>query len=480
MGQNSQHGTLPAHTMRLSDSSKVDVLVIGGGLGGLLTAASLARTGSRVLVAEQSRRLGGRFSSYQHRGYAIPTGALHYVPHGPTGVLGQELIRLGLTGLIERGNVFASVYQRGKHVVLRRPIDILRLLGPLEAMQLILLMLRLKSVKQLTEPETFGSCLRRHTKNENILSLWETFSEFALSITIDDIAYEEMRSVIKAVNNFGEPGMVKGGCANIVDHLADCLRIHGGLIFCGTEVRAINLKNGHVVSAELFDRESGQIHHVVVDNIVSNISPLETVKLLPSPHNEDLSNMLNGLPAAKGLKVHFSSNISLIPHTGIMFCVGTRRISGVVQPTNVDPTLAPPGKHLLIGFQIPKSSDLAAERELAIEDLRDIFGSDFDDHCEVLSFTVFQNEKWPVNRAKQGRDFRGSIDVKGLWFVGDAVKPEGYVMVEGVAKSSLNMVSCILQIRNNGAESLYELQHLTNGSIRSYLRRVFRRTTPTA
>jgi len=52
-----------------------DVIVIGAGVGGLCAGALLAHQGRRVLVVEQSNRVGGCCSTYDHDGYKIDIGA---------------------------------------------------------------------------------------------------------------------------------------------------------------------------------------------------------------------------------------------------------------------------------------------------------------------------------------------------------------------------------------------------------------------
>ncbi len=58
-----------------------DVVVAGGGLGGLTAANVLARNGHRVLLAEQHFQLGG-LATYFHRGRHIFDVALHGFPAG--------------------------------------------------------------------------------------------------------------------------------------------------------------------------------------------------------------------------------------------------------------------------------------------------------------------------------------------------------------------------------------------------------------
>jgi hypothetical protein len=140
---------------------------------------------------------------------------------------------------------------------------------------------------------------------------------------------------------------------------------------------------------------------------------------------------------AIGLKVHILSDVSLIPHKGIMYCLDTQRIAGMVQPTNCDPRLAPAGKHLLISHQVipPGQSDhIEQEKQLALADLHKLFGETFEKHCRVLTMSTYRGE-WPVNRSAQGADVAVDTAVQGLYLVGDAVKPSGYLMVEGVAQS---------------------------------------------
>jgi hypothetical protein len=137
---------------------------------------------------------------------------------------------------------------------------------------------------------------------------------------------------------------------------------------------------------------------------------------------------------AIGLKIHVLSDVSLIPHKGIMYCLDTQRIAGIVQPTNCDARLAPSGKHLLITHQVMQSSNVAEEKALALADLHMLFGEDFDRHCRVLTMSAYRGE-WPVNRMAQGADVSPQTSIAGLFLVGDAVKPSGYLMVEGVAQS---------------------------------------------
>src|SRR5690348_4781817 len=81
-----------------------------------------------------------------------------------------------------------------------------------------------------------------------------------------------------------------------------------------------------------------------------------------------------------------------------------------------------------------RSDDVNAEREAARADLRRLFGADFGTSVTILTMSQYRGE-WPVNRAMQGDDVSLRTSLAGLYLVGDAVKPSGYLMVEGVAQS---------------------------------------------
>ena len=51
-----------------------DAVIIGSGIGGLVSAAYLARRGVRVLVCEQHRQPGGYFTSFKRKVYTFDGG----------------------------------------------------------------------------------------------------------------------------------------------------------------------------------------------------------------------------------------------------------------------------------------------------------------------------------------------------------------------------------------------------------------------
>lgn len=73
-----------------------DVIVAGGGLGGMLAAAMLAGRGRRVLLLEREEQLGGRLRSYDVDGFVVDAGAYLW----PDAHLGAALKQAGASDFL--------------------------------------------------------------------------------------------------------------------------------------------------------------------------------------------------------------------------------------------------------------------------------------------------------------------------------------------------------------------------------------------
>jgi len=58
--------------------SKYDTIIIGSGLGGLMTALILAKEGRKVAIVEKNKQFGGNLQSFFRDGVLFDTG-VHYV-----------------------------------------------------------------------------------------------------------------------------------------------------------------------------------------------------------------------------------------------------------------------------------------------------------------------------------------------------------------------------------------------------------------
>jgi phytoene dehydrogenase-like protein len=414
------------------------VIVIGAGLGGLLCAAQFLERRQRVLVVERLSHPGGRFTAKTFRGAQVSTGAVHMLPFGTNGELAAMLRALGVPHRIHDSEVFASFHVRGRQYVCRSVLQLAGVLGPRQFAEFVRLgwaMLR-KRPTPAEATQTYRQWLDQRLSAARSLELYRYFERvchFALSVDLEDVSYPEIVETTKNMFRYGAPGIVDGGCAALTGELERRIRCGGGKVRLQQDVLAITSENGAVSGVRVRDRESGRETQLFAPLVISNIGPSAT-GLLVDPDGEAPVPAAPAPREAGGLKVHLLSDVSIIPHRGIMYCLDTERIAGIVQPSNSDRRLAPPGKHLLITHQLMRSSDVQREREAAQADLRLLFGDDFGTRINVLTMSQYRGE-WPVNRAVQGEDVTPDTRLHGLYLVGDAVKPSGYLMVEGVAQS---------------------------------------------
>jgi len=441
-----------------------DAIVIGAGLGGLLSAAQLLQRGKRVAVIERLPRCGGRFTAKTFQGVQVSTGAVHMVPFGSSGVLARMLSRLRIPYRFFDADVFGSFHVHGKQYRARGLLGVYKFLGPRQFFWFArigyLLLLRPLPAGERDLP--FERWLARHinvARNPQVIAFFERIARFALSLELRQVATAEVIKTTKNMLRFGAPGIVEGGCARLTHAIEQRLLEQGAALYLRTEVMQILATDECVTGVRVRDKQGGEEALLHAPLVVSDIGPRATNALLDNRqvkqaqvlHASPGGEQNDGFEEAIGLKVHILSDVSLIPHKGIMYCLDTRRIAGMVQPTNSDPRLAPPGKHLLISHQVIQSSNIEEEKALALADLRAMFGAAFDQHCRVLTMSAYRGE-WPVNRAAQGEDVTPETSLPGLYLVGDAVKPPGYLMVEGVAQS-VNQLLDLLDASEQGQEA---------------------------
>jgi phytoene dehydrogenase-like protein len=282
-----------------------------------------------------------------------------------------------------------------------------------------------------TQP--FSDWLAAQTSCRDLRLFFDSFVEFAVSVRSDQISVGEMRAIHQNVLRYGMPGTPVGGCAAVTQTLADFIVERGGDIRTSVEVVRILSDARGVHGVQVRERRCGGVSSLYAPLVVSDAGPDVTRSLLSEADQDALDDGLL-LPKAAGKKLHIVSHKSLIPHNGIMLCLDTRRISGMVEVSRAVPSVAPPGMHMIDTFQVMRSDSMTFERDLAIDDLRDIFGDDFDRHCRILRTSAFRS-RWPVNQARQGFDLSNQEPLPGLVMVGDAYKSRGHIMAEGVAAS---------------------------------------------
>src|SRR5436309_1505681 len=305
-----------------------DAIVIGAGLGGLLSAAQLLQRGKRVVVLERLPHCGGRFTAKTFQGVQVSTGAVHLVPFGSSGVLARMLRRLHIPHHFFDADVFASFHVHGKQIRSRGLLGVFKFLGPRQFFWFsrvgYLMFLRRLPPHERGLP--FDVWLGRHVninKNRELRAFFERISRFALSLELSQITTAEVVKTTKNMFRYGAPGIVQGGCAALTSELERRLLERGAEIRLRSDVMQILSAEGCVTGVRVRNKNSGEEVQLYATLVVSDIGPRATHALLNNrqvTQAQVLKKHVDGtsgdVQEAVGLKVHILSDVSLIPHNG--------------------------------------------------------------------------------------------------------------------------------------------------------------------
>ncbi|MCK4929216.1 MAG: NAD(P)/FAD-dependent oxidoreductase [Methanosarcinales archaeon] len=400
-------------------------LIVGGGLGGLLTAARLVREGHRVEVFERMPVIGGRFINLDYKGYQLTTGALHMIPHGNKGPLATMLRQVG-------ANV--KIIPSSPQAVLRMPdnggfkdISFYNFSAPLSwPNKLKLSYLTFKSRIIKPKDGTFKDWFSPFINDPWLVKLADAFCGWALSMRSDEVSASETLAIIENMRRYGGPGVPVGGCSAIIDALEPIILSGAGTIHTNRQVDRILMVDGRAVGVETGGES------ILGDVVISDIGHPATAQLYDHPATDEFREYMTAMESTRpsaGIKICLGADRPLIGHSGVLFTPYAKRVNGINEVTNVDPSLAPQEKHLIMSHQTLQSDDVQSEIELGLKDLEDIFkGKEY----EVLMVQTYR-DGWPVNRAESGSNVGNTTPIKGLYVVGDGAKGKGGIEVEGVA-----------------------------------------------
>ncbi|MBA1341658.1 MAG: hypothetical protein C5S40_05900 [ANME-2 cluster archaeon] len=416
-------------------------LIIGGGLGGLLAAARLVREGHRVEVFERQAIIGGRFINLDYKGYKLTSGALHMIPHSSRGPLASMLRQVGADVEIIPSSPTAMlrIPDNGNS----RDIHFDKFSSPLSLTdKLKLFYLTAKSRFVKPGDESFKDWFFPFIKDPWLIKFANAFCGWALSLRCDEVPAREMLAIIDNMRRYGGPGVPIGGCGAIINALEQVILSEDGIIHTNRQIDQILIVDGRAVGVEAGGETT------LGDVVISDIGHQATAQLYDHPCTDEFREYkasLESLKPSAGIKICLGANRPLIGHSGALFTPYARRVNGINEVTNIDPSLAPQGKHLIMSHQVLQSDDIRSEIELGLKDLEDIFHKD---DYEVLMVQTYR-DGWPVNRAGSGSDLGNTTPIKGLYIVGDGAKGKGGIEVEGVALGVENTIGLLQNFKTN-------------------------------
>lgn len=390
--------------------SAYDVIIVGGGIGGLTAGALLAKAGKQVLLVEQEKEPGGFAREHQYGSYQINPAMHAIMGCNPTGPLGQGVIDAILKHLeVQDQCEFVSInpfyrvqfpdfqmdvptgrddyldahlhHFPGEAGGLRKLVDLCSTLYR-ELMQFpAVLRLQDWAMMPFRHPNLFRnanatvrSVMNRYLSDPKLKSTYAILYPY-LALPPSRLSFL-LWGVMMA--SYIEQGAFycKGGFQNFINALADGITKHGGELLLGTRVTKIQASNDYVQGITL---ENG--YEISASVVISNIDARTTFQNLldenqvPSGYLRKLrtletSDTVLGLYLATDLDVHALGipKVTLISPWDLELAYATSmqgRVGGMAVhiPTVIDSSLAPPNEHIVVlqAFVSNEPADLSPE-----------------------------------------------------------------------------------------------------------------------
>ncbi len=409
----------PTAATESSESQPFDVIVIGSGIGGLVTATQLAAKGANVLVLERYLIPGGSAGYFEREGYRFDVGASMIFGFGDQGT--TNLLTRALEAVDVQLDTIADPVQIHYHLPNDLDLKVHRdyeqfiqtlterfpheatgirkfydecwqVFNCLNAMELLSLeepryLMRvffqhpaacLGLVKYL--PQNVGDIARRYINDPELLKFID-MECYCWSVVPADMTPMINAGMVFSDRHYGGINYPKGGVGQIAQALADGLEKSGSTIKYKARVTEVILEQGQAVGVKLASGET-----LRAKRIVSNATRWDTFeKLLPPetmPAREQTwQRRYRKSPSFFSLHLGVSSDV--VPagtdchHIVLENWQNLEAAHGTIFlsiPTLLDPSLAPPGHHI---FHVFTPS--------WIEDWQSLSPSDYDQKKEAVA-----------------------------------------------------------------------------------------------
>ena len=367
---------------------RFEAIIIGAGMGGLVSAALLARKGWHVLLLEKERQAGGYVVSFQRGKYTFDaTGA--FIGGCEEGGEFDQILREidareaiefipirqirnsypGFEVRLETGGF--SSYAEALHRLfpeevngLRDYLSLVKRIG--DEVQSYS---RVTSVRKILFPFFFRNLIRFHRiTHQKVLD--HLFKEREIKMALHTLPVTDPPSklsflfVATLISKALREGVFypKGGMGKVSEAVANSFLRSGGEILLQTEAEQILIKDRRVEGVLTKD---GRIFQSPV--IISNINPNHLAKLLPYEWQKPLVKKTNRFEYSLSCFILYLATDLNLKEMGFPYFTYLRSLSDLEEehrmlkrgeipknptlivsiPTLLDPSLAPEGQHLL-------------------------------------------------------------------------------------------------------------------------------------
>ena len=381
-----------------SEKETYDVIVIGAGIGGLSTAALLAKAGKSVLLVERHDRPGGYAHGFRRRNYHFDAGVHLVSGCGPEGYNnGSTIHKISRAVGMDPESVFIPIqsYARAVYPDFEVPLragETAFVTGlsepfPREKDNLLALIRLCKTLAEeaMLAEEVLEQCKTSRVSPAKLLGNLFRYRRTTLTEALDEFLIDErLKSACAALWPYlGLPPSqlsflywasmmagytyeggyyCRGSFQAYANRLAAAIEAQGGEVLLNASVRRIIVDQGKARGIIL---ENGQL--IRAETVVSNIDARQTAELLigrehlPKTYCEGLQKLTpslsifaayiaTDLPIVKQAQSHESFFYESFDHeTGYALTKnGRSNWFSATLPSLADPSLAPKGQHIML------------------------------------------------------------------------------------------------------------------------------------
>jgi len=448
------------------NQGKYDVVVIGGGMGGMCAGALAVKEGYRTLVTEKRDRIGGRFSTEEVEGFKLMTGAPFIHISGWVPKVCKEVgVEFDLTDCLE---VFYWIKGTEYKLPLTHRINALfdicsrvetgraRLVGGIVkeiASQKIMSSFR----KAISDPEKLGSTtikewLLRYTDNEEVHGIFDAISVGFLMAHSYEIPVYNFFHFMATQKGMNDVALSTRGNLSNMEKLAGVVKARGD-VWTNCPAKRILVNKG-AVTGVVVEKDGGEVE-IPCKVVISNVGITETVGLSGEENFDEgyLADMRVKMRPTPITIIHLASDKPLCMEggeSGAMLVSNARRITDAIPLTNGCPEMAPPGQHLTWACASPPSTlfpvDPEEEARQCTKDIEMIFPDLEKKNGRVLKIEVRNiDHDLPEGRTWLGPAYNMQKDtpVKNLYNVGDATCSPGIGGTSGCAEGAKRILEMV-------------------------------------
>jgi phytoene dehydrogenase-like protein len=419
-----------------SNNGRFDLIVVGGGVAGLATAAFAARTGKRVIVLEQSQEIGGRARTREQDGYLLNFGP-HALYRGGRGIEVLEELGVAVHGKMPSVSGAFAVKGGVKHTFPAGFVSLLTtsLFGPAAKFETARLLAALSKI----DAGAVANVSLRDWVDSNISH--EAVREFLLT-TFRIATYTNAPELLSAGTAIAQLQKafeknvlyLDGGWQSIVDGLRKAAVDAGVAIEPGARVEAVERESsGSVSGVRLADGKRFQANQVVIA-----AGPAIAASLIEGGAPESLRKWADGAIPVRA--ACFDVALQYLPNPRSPYAFG------VDQPLylsvhSVSARLAPGGGALIhvAKYLSPDNRQQAAEVETELEHFLDLVQQGWKDALVYRRFLPDMIVMHALAEARTGgiagRPRPRVEEVPGLYVVGDWVGNEGLLVDASLASA---------------------------------------------